>query len=475
MSVPNTHYGPSAIDRIMKEARRLHFVGIGGINLSSLARLTARRGYEVSGSDRTKTALTEAMEAEGIAIAYEHRADLIEGADALIYTVAISEDNPEYAAARERGIPAISRADYMGYLMTAYPKRVGVAGMHGKSSCTSMIAHTMLAAGKDPTVLSGAELAEMGGSYHLGEGPAFVFEACEYMDSFLDFNPTVAVVLNIEMDHVDYFHSMEQIRSSFAAFAARTGRYGFGLFNADDPQVTEAMVAYEGNKITFGIGNDEADFSARGLGETGGCCFFDIYHQGSFFCHIQLAVTGRYHVYNALAAAASCYLCGMNALDIADGLSTFAGAARRMEYKGRLQGARVYDDYGHHPTEIAATLEGARGLCPDGGRLICVYQPHTYSRTQALFDGFAEALRWADRVILLDIYAAREVNEWGIGSGDLAEAIGERATLGGSFADTARQLTDTAREGDVILLMGAGDIGRIYEYLTVDDDRERGC
>ncbi len=471
MSTPNTHFGPEAIGAWMAKAKHVHFVGIGGINMSSLARLCAKRGYTVSGTDRAATELTAAMEQEGISIFYAHDASYAKGADLLVYTVAISEENPEYRYAMEQGIPCVSRADFLGYLMTAYPRRVGVSGMHGKSSCTSMIAHTMLQGGVNPTVLSGAELREMGGAYCLGDGDDFVFEACEYMDSFLDFHPTVAVILNIEMDHVDYFHSMEQIRRSFAAYAARTGKEGFAVCNADDRQVMEALGDYEGTLVTFGI-EEEATFTAKNVGSHRGACFFDIEREGRFFCHVRLSVTGKHHVYNALACAAACALCGMSGEAIARGLSSFCGAARRMEYKGMLNGARVYDDYGHHPTEIAATLSGAKGAVEEGGRLICVYQPHTYSRTYALFDDFAAAFGQADAVLLMDIYAAREENRWGVSSEALASAIGERAQYGGSPQGTAELLCRLVREGDVVVIMGAGDIWRIYDHLCIEAPKE---
>ena len=471
MAIENTHYGAARIEELLATAKSVYFIGIGGINMSSLAHLTHRRGFRVGGSDRMRTDLTERLEREGISVFYEHRAEQLLGYDAVVYTVAISRDNPEYRYAQEQGIPCISRSDYMGYLMMSFPRRVGVSGMHGKSSTTSMCAHTLLRAQKSPTVLSGAELDEMGGAYCLGEGGDFVFEACEYMDSFLDFNPTVAVILNEEMDHVDYFKSMEQIRASFGRFAAKTGANGCAVVNGDDENVLLSLEGYEGEEITFGIENRAVDFLATALSEERGRYSFDILKRGRFFCHVTLALTGRHHVYNALACAAACDCCGLTPRQIADGLSDFQGASRRMEKKGRLEsGALVYDDYGHHPTEIKATLGGARGLAE--GRLLCVYQPHTYSRTQALLEEFARAFDGADRVLLMDIYAAREQNEWGISSEILAERIGGKAIYGGSPEQTARLLSREAREGDAVVIMGAGDIYKIYEYLEIKEEKE---
>lgn len=471
MAIENTHYGPSLIGEYLKSCRSVYFIGIGGINMSSLAELTYRRGYRVGGSDRAETELTRRLASKGIRVFYEHRASQIEEYDAAVYTVAISEENPEYVRAKERGIPCISRADYLGYVMTAYPWRVGFSGMHGKSSTTSMCAHVMLAAGVDPTVLSGAELAEMGGAYRVGEGEHFIFEACEYMDSFLDFYPTVAVILNEEMDHVDYFKSMEQIRTSFGRYAAKTGRDGYAVVNGDDEDALLSVEGYEGTLVTFGLG-ENFDFCASALTESGGKYSFDILKKGELFGHVALSVTGKHHVYNALACAAACDLAGVSDEVIVTGISSFSGAARRMEYKGKLSGARVFDDYGHHPTEIRATLSGAKGLPCAGGRLLCVYQPHTYSRTAALLEEFSRAFDEADRVFFMDIYAARESNEWGISSRILAERVGEKAVYGGSPEHTAALVREELREGDVLIVMGAGDLYKIYDYLEIQETEE---
>ncbi|MBQ9086358.1 MAG: UDP-N-acetylmuramate--L-alanine ligase [Clostridia bacterium] len=465
MSIENTHYGTERIGMMLESCRHIYFIGIGGINMSSLALITQKRGYRVSGSDRASTALTERLEAAGISVFYRHDACQVEDADAVVYTVAISSDNPEYLRAQERGIPCLSRADYLGYLMTGYRRRIGIAGMHGKSSCTSMCAQVMLEAGREPTVLSGAELPLMEGAYHIGGEENFVFEACEYMDSFLDFNPTVAVILNIEMDHVDYFHSMEQIRSSYARYAARTGGEGIAILNGDDPQVLLAMKEYCGQVVTFGIDNPEAEFRACHLRAAKGRYTFELYRDGHFLCTVALSVTGRHHVYNALACAAACTLAGLTPTEISEGLSHFTGATRRMEWKGSLNGADLYDDYGHHPTEIRATLEGARELPEEGGCLFCVYQPHTYSRTKALFSDFASALQVADRVILTDIYAARETDTQGVSSALLAGAIGSKACYCSDFGAVEEELVARVGEKDVVVVMGAGDVYKIFDCL----------
>ena len=467
MSVENTHFGATRIGEWLKQCKHIHFIGIGGINMSSLAHITHSMGYKVSGSDRTGTELTRRLEARGISVSYGHSRECAEGADALVYTVAISADNPEYLYAMEMGIPCISRADYLGYIMTKYRRRVGISGMHGKSTCTSMCAEILIECGSDPTVLSGAELPAMNGAYCVGKSDNFVFEACEYMDSFLDFNPTVAAVLNIEMDHVDYFSSMEQIRASFAKYASLTGEDGYAVYNADDPDVVSALDDYKGHRVSFGIKDKQATFSAENVTEHCGRYSFDILRSGEHFCHVDLRVSGHHNIYNALAAAACCSLCGISPEDIARGLCGFCGACRRMEYKGSVNGADVYDDYGHHPTEIMATLKGARGLT--NGRLFCVYQPHTYSRTAALIDEFSAAFDVCDRVIFADIYAAREKNIYGVSSQILAQRVGQNACFAPSFEDAARMLKQQLCCGDVAVVMGAGDVYKVFEYIEFDD------
>ena len=329
-----------------------------------------------------------------------------------------------------------------------------------------MCALTFLRAGVDPTVSSGAELSAMGGAYRIGGAEHFIFEACEYMDSFLDFNPTVAVVLNIEMDHVDYFKSMEQIRSSFARFMAITGKNGHAVINADDPNVRMAAEGYEGHLLTFGVHSKDADLRAVSLRRERGCMAFDIELNSVHLCHVALTVPGEHQVYNALATAGAALLCGLSAEQIADGLCAFGGAARRMEYKGEVCGVSVYDDYAHHPTEIRATLEGAKKMTEDGGRLWCVFQSHTYSRTAALLDGCAESLAIADKVLVCDIYAAREENVYGISPEILASKIdGARAVHG--FEEPAVLLKEELREGDVAIIMGAGDVWKVFSYLDL--------
>ncbi len=484
MSVPNTHEGPAAIRAYLHAAAArggsVYFIGIGGVMMSSLALLTHKAGHPVYGSDRTPTAVTRELEAAGIRIFYGHTPDNLPTDCALtVYTVAISPDNPEYTTAMERGIPCVSRADYLGALMTDYTRRVGVAGMHGKSTCTSMCAQILLDANVDPTILSGATYAPMGGAYRLGDSKEhFLFEACEYMDSFLDFNPTVAILLGAELEHVDYFKDMEQITESFARFASLTGKNGVTVVNLDDANIRESATralsrGRTGHLVTFSAeGNPTADFTATCISTEGGLPCFELTARGECWGTVSMAVPGRHQVINALAAAAAMDACGIDRTSILSGLSHYIGAGRRMEPKGKINGATVYDDYGHHPTEVKATLEGAKALCKAAhphGRLICVFQPHTYSRTAALYADFLTAFDAADKVIFIDIYAARETNTYGVSSeglaADLNASTPEKATFCPSPTAAAETIRALAEEGDTVVVMGAGDVIQVTQTL----------
>ena len=484
MSTPNTHEGARRIAAYLKTCSdnrsAVFFIGVGGVMMSSLALLTHRAGHPTVGSDRARTDVTRKLEAEGVTVFYDHAAENIpENCGLVVYTVAISPDNPEYVAARERGIPCVSRADYLGALMTDYVRRVGVAGMHGKSTCTSICAQILLDAAVDPTILSGATYAPMGGAYRLGDSKEhFLFEACEYMDSFLDFNPTVAVLLGAELEHVDYFKSMEQIIASFARFAALTGPDGVTVVNADDKNILESAHralgrGETGRLVTFSAaGRESADLYARNVRAVGGFPCFELVAYGVSRGEVAMAVPGRFQIINALAAAAAMEACGIPWEAILSGLAHYIGAGRRMELRGEVNGAAVYDDYGHHPTEVKATLEGAKALCAarhGEGRLICVFQPHTYSRTASLYPLFLNAFDAADEVLLLDIYAAREQNEYGVSSRQLAEDVNKTAPHKVRYCptpeDAASAILSLAREGDCIVIMGAGDVIKVTERL----------
>ena len=466
MATANTHYGAEQIEKMLSGCKSIYFIGVGGINMSSLAHISRLRGYKVGGSDREKTALTERLREQGIEVFYSHSAVNIEYYDAVVYTVAISPDNPEYVRALERGIPCISRADYLGYIMLGYENRIGVSGMHGKSTCTSMCATVFMEGGADPMVLSGAELDAMGGAYRIGKSQNFIFEACEYMDSFLDFNPSTAIILNIEMDHVDYFKSMEQICESYTNFANITGENGTVIANIDNEYISDVLKSYCGRVVTFGVSTKSADYTAINIRYPHGFAEFDVLYKGEFISHVKLSVTGEHNIYNALAAFAAGHISGLDPDRIAVGLSAFKGAKRRMEYKGSVNGALVFDDYGHHPTEVASTLEGVAKR--NAERVICVFQPHTFTRTFKLMDDFAKSFDAAERVFIADIYPARETDNLGISGKTLAKRIGDKAEYISGFENIANELNGMLREGDILVVMGAGDIYKVFDYLKFD-------
>lgn len=444
----------------LEGAKKLFFVGIGGISMSSIAFVFASRGYEVSGSDRAESDMTRKLAASGIKVYRGHDAANVAGADVLIYTGAVNEQNPEIAEAKRLGLPIIYRADALGYMMKKYGTRIGVSGSHGKSTCTAMVSHILIASGADPTVMCGAETAEMGGAYRVGEGEGFVFEACEYKDSFLGFFPSASVVLNIDLDHTDYFTGgLPQIKASFrkyALIALESG--GAAIANADDENTVSALADLP--LITFGVKNT-ADFAAENISYESGYAEFDIIKRGAHFCRVHMSIPGEHNVYNALAAAAACDLAGVSPENIGRYISDFQGLSRRFEKKGSIKGADVYIDYAHHPRELRAAVAAAKKLCR--GKLICVFEPHTYSRTYSLFDEFAASFAGADRVIFTDIYAAREVNIYGVSSAQLAEAAG--GEYAPTYAETAEKVLEGISEGDLVLVLGAGTVTEVAKLL----------
>ena len=468
MSTPNTHHGAEKLSKLLAKdkCRKIFFCGLGGVNMSSLAHMAMELGYSVAGSDRTESELTRALSRAGADVKYGHCADNVSGCNAFVYTVAIAPDNPEYVMAGEMGIPRISRADFLGYVMTARKMRIGICGTHGKSTTTAMCHRIFESAGVDPTVMCGSALSGVGSPYRPGKGDHFIFEACEYMDSFLDFNPTAAVILNVEMDHVDYFHSIEQMRQSYASFAKITEKNGAAIYNADDENTVKALEGYGGRRISFGIKSETALFRATDIEFNGRGYSFTVLKEGEYYLRARLSVPGRHNILDALAATAAAYYGGISPKDTEKGLSEFSGTHRRMEYKGELNGATVFDDYAHHPTEIAATLEAARSLCL-GGKVICVFQSHTYSRTHALMEDFAQVLKRADEVLIAPIYPARETDTLGVDQYKLAEKTGQNARGFESFEKIAEALGSIVSKNDVAVIMGAGNINEIFPLLDL--------
>ena len=470
MALPNTHMGPEAIGALLDGKKNLFFDGIGGISMNSLAHISALRGHHVSGYDRSPSPITRRLEQAGITVYYEEDAVHMQGCDALIYTVAMGGDNPEYRYAGIHGIPRISRADYLGYIMSGYRERIGISGTHGKSTTTGMVARILSYAGTDPTVFNGAEMKETGTVDRIGGDAYFAFEACEYMDSFLDFCPTIAIVLNIELDHVDYFPSLAAIKKSFTAFMNKTGKDGCAIVNANDPDCLEAAQGYTGRLITFGNRNPLADYWSANITTERGRASFDVMKGTEKLAAVHLQIPGKHNISDALAAFAACHICGIDPAVIAEGLGAYEGICRRMDLLGQsAAGADVYADYAHHPTEIEATLSGAAAM--GYSRLTAVFQPHTYSRTSQLFEDFVRSLgqSGADEIVLCDIYAARETNTCGVTSEQLAAAIcaqGKPCRVIHDFAEAARYCTEVTPADGMVLVMGAGDVIKMAEMTA---------
>lgn len=475
MALPNTHYGENGIKELLEGKKNLFFDGIGGVSVNSLAHIAHLRGYNVSGYDRTPSEITRKLESLGIKVYYEASEEHVKDCDALIYTLAMPADNPEYAYAGSHGIPEISRADFLGYVMTGYENRIGVSGSHGKSTTTGMIAHILSEAGEDPTVFNGAQMKETGTVDMIGGDKHFVFEACEYMDSFLDFKPTVAVVLNIELDHVDYFKSMDQMRASFTAFMNITGKNGHAVYNLNDEDCCAAAMGYCGNGVTFARGNGLADYHSENEVVTDGFAEFDIVEKNGGRVRVKLAIPGEQMIDDALASYAACRLAGLDGAVIGEKLATYGGVCRRMEkICTTKKGAVLYTDYAHHPTEIETTLKSARAMCK--GKLNVLFQPHTFSRTAKLFNDFVRVFAecGANEVLLCDIYPARETNIYGVTSAALMGLVckrGMKCRLAKDFEDAARRLDDASGEGDIMIVMGAGDVIEVAEIIKRDAEK----
>ena len=449
-----SHYNDT-IQNYIRPGNHVHLVGIGGVSMRPLGLVLQGMGLLVTGSDMNSSVSTDELIAKGIRVSIGHREENIAGACCVIRTAAAHNDNPEIAAARAAGIPVFERAQAWGVIMQAYKHAICISGTHGKTTTTSMMTHILMGAQKDPTVMIGGYLPILGAGHRVGHGDTILLESCEYCDSFLNFFPTIAVILNIEADHLDYFKDLQQIEHSFHDFAAlATDRI---LANGDDANTMEALRDLD--CITFGMG---ARNRVRGENPSSDWRELDVVCDGSLYCRLQLSVLGRHNAMNALAAASAAWVMGIPGEVVAESLKSFRGADRRLEHKGTYNGAEVYDDYAHHPGELAATIEAVRATNPK--RLVVAFQPHTYTRTHALFNDFVRELKKPDVVVIAEIYAARERNTVGISSKDLQAQI-----PGSVYCQTLPQVTEylrsIAQPGDMIITVGAGDIYRAGEAL----------
>lgn len=449
--------------------QHVHFIGIGGISMSGLAEILQQRGFTVTGSDRSTSENTHRLVQEGIPVFIGHKAGQEAAADCIIYNSAIPKDNPEYAAALAAGKPMVKRSELLGCIMAEYGRSIAISGTHGKTTTTSMLSTILIHMGKNPTVHIGSVLPLIQGATRVGGSELFVAEACEYQANFLDLHPTDAIILNIDADHLDYYRDIDHIAGSFRAFVAGLPADGTVIVNGDDPRASEIGLSSGRTCITFGFGEGCTLRASNEMADQNGCFTFQLDFQGFQSCPVKLSVPGRHHIYNAMAAIAAAAQVGVAPCDSAEMILTYTGAERRFEKKGDVNGAAVYHDYAHHPAEVKAALAAA-ALLPHR-KLWCVFQPHTYSRTKALFERFTKCFEAADNVLFLDIYAAREKDPGDISSDMLAQAVNqthcyEICRYLPGFDPAVAYLMEHLQPGDLLLTLGAGDIEDFTNMLV---------
>ena len=430
--------------------------------MSPLAEILCGMGIPVTGSDVSDSPAIEKLRSLGIDVTIGHFAESVVGAGAIIRTAAAREDNAEINAAIELNIPVFERAQAWGYIMRDYKDAICISGAHGKTTTTSMVTQILLAAETDPTIMIGGTLPVLGSGYRVGKGDIIAVESCEYYNSFHNFSPTVAVVLNVDADHLDFFKDLDDVKRSFRKFASLVPTDGKIVCNCDDANTMDALVPLGRELMTFGLGEGArvrgVNINASGLSPS-----MDVLLDGELFCKITLQIPGMHNLRNALAAASSAIAVGIPAKAIEKGLLGYTGVGRRLEYKGSFNGADVYDDYAHHPSELQALLDAVLSLGYE--RVILAFQPHTFTRTKALFSDFVRELSRPDVMFLADIYAARESNDSSISSENLADEV-PHAKYCEDFSELAEGLREIAREGDIILTVGAGDIYLVGEMLV---------
>lgn len=446
----------------LNKGRRGHLIGIGGVSMSPLAEVLSGMGLIISGSDISESERTSHLREKGISVILgQEKENITSDMEFVVRTAAARDDNPEIVRARELGIPVFERTQAWGAIMKGYRNALCISGTHGKTTTTSMCTHVLMAAEQDPTVMIGGTLPLLKAGHRVGGGDTIVMEACEYYNSFLSFYPTVAVILNIEEDHLDFFKDIEDIKHSFREFALHVPEDGYIVANLDDENTMEAVKGIDRRIVTFGL-SPKADVYAKNINSIGPLTEFDIIYKGKTLEHVTIHVPGEHNIKNALATAAASICLGIKPTAIKYGLAGFSGAGRRFEFKGKYNGADIYDDYAHHPGELKALLDAVDNL--GYKRTIVVFQPHTYTRTKALFSDFVRQLKRPDITYLAEIFAAREKNTLGISSADLAADI-EGARFFKTFEEIEDSLREEAKPGDLILTVGAGNVYKIGEHL----------
>lgn len=452
----------SDLDKYMSDRANCHLVGIGGVSMAPLAEVLHGMGLTITGSDVNESPMIEHLRSLGIKVSIGHRPENIEGAKFVIRTAAARDDNVEIAAAREAGIPVFERAQAWGYIMRSYTNAICIAGTHGKTTTTSMVTHIFMQAQRDPTVMIGGTLPLIKAGHRIGSGNTIIMESCEYYNSFHSFSPTIAVILNIDNDHLDFFKTLDAVKESFRKFASLVPESGHIVCCGDDKNTMDALTPLGRGLCTFGL-SDSCYIRAVDIVRDGHGSSFDVLCGGVKYAHIDLVVPGMHNVKNALAACATAFLLGIPAQYAEEGLRSFTGAGRRFEFKGTLNGARIYDDYAHHPGELHALIDTACSL--GYKRVILAFQPHTYSRTKNLFEDFVKELSRPDLVLLAEIYAAREKDVFGVSSKDLAAHI-PGSEFYSSFEEMEARIRELASPGDLIITVGAGDIYKVGEAVA---------
>ena len=445
--------------------KKIYMIGIGGISMSGIAEILKNWGFEVSGSDITDSEIIKNLRNTGINITIGHNVDALKNAELVVYTAAVKQNDPELLAAHENNIPTIERKDLVGELTKAFSESICISGTHGKTTTSSMISVCFLNALLDPTIQVGAILKKINGNYKVGNSEYFILEACEYSESFLKFFPKTEVILNIDNDHLDYFKTFENIKNAFIKYVKLLPDDGLLVLNGDDNNCLDLVNYTEATILTYGINNVHSNFVAKNINfDENGFARFDVYFNNEFYGHIELSIAGRHNVLNALACISICNYYGINFDIVKNSLLEFTGADRRLEFKGKFNNVMVYDDYGHHPTEIIATANAIKNK--NFNESWVIFQPHTYSRTKNLLDDFVNALINFDHIIVTDIYAAREINTFNISSKDLVDKINltykdKNALYIQDFNDIVNYIRNNVKDNDLVLTLGAGTVTEI--------------
>ena len=449
----------------LKQYKHIHMIGIGGTSMSGIAEILKRYGFIVTGSDASESELVDKLRESNIHVVVGHDLENLRKADLVVYSAAILETDIEMQEAKRLNIKTMERSTFLGLITEAYRDTICISGTHGKTTTTSMISVCFLEAKKDPTIQVGAILKQIDGNNRVGRSDFFILESCEYVESFLKFHPKTEVILNIDNDHLDYFKDLDHVKNAFVKFVGLLPDDGLLILNADDKNCVDLYKNTNSKIVTFGINNEKSNFVARNISfDNNGFPLFDVYRNNTFYKSIKLSVPGLHNVYNALACIATCYEYGIEKEVIKEGLLKYTGAHRRFEYKGNTNGASVYDDYGHHPTEIKAVYNAMKKK--KYNRSWVIFQPHTYSRTKNLLNEFAQALSGFDNIIVTDIYAAREKNTYGISSKDLVKQIninrvGRQALYMSDFHEIAKYIRDRVMPNDIVITLGAGTVTQI--------------